>query len=98
MTQIIWGSVNADGTINTGTGFRVERIKPGEYTITFNTKFSVTPAVVATQNRFADPNQSNMDGVAVPIVNTGSCQINTGANNSGLPPQDRNFGFIAIGE
>ncbi|WP_156438291.1 hypothetical protein [Burkholderia sp. BDU5] len=96
MSRIIWGSVNANGSINSGSkDFRVERTDTGKYVITFNTQFSVTPAVVATQNNFGDSGQSNMDGVSAPFVNAGYCQINTGDNSNKF--QDRSFGFIAIG-
>ncbi|KGU73545.1 hypothetical protein [Burkholderia pseudomallei] len=94
--RIIWGSVNADGSIKSGSDdFAVERTAEGKYTVSFNNGFSVTPAVVATQNNLGNPNQSNQDGVVVPFVNRNSFEIVTG-NNSGNN-QNRSFGFIAIG-
>ncbi|AIO65358.1 hypothetical protein [Burkholderia oklahomensis] len=95
-SRIIWGSVNADGTIKSGSGnFAVERIDTGKYTVSFNAGFSTVPAVVATQNNYGGTNESNLDGVAVPFVNQNSFQANTG--DGGGKPQNRSFGFIAIG-
>lgn len=96
MARIIWGSVNANGSIASGSDYRVERTDTGKYVITFNTPFSRTPAVVAMQNNYGDSGQSNMDGVVAPFVNTGYCQINTG--NNGNKFQDRSFGFVVVGD
>jgi hypothetical protein len=96
ITQRLWGSIAANGAItNSSGGFTVSNTGPGVYTINFTTPFLVVPAVVATQNNFGSTGESNVDGVAVPVVTTSSAQFVTGdsAGNKG----NRAFGFTAIG-
>lgn len=94
--RIIWGSINADGSIKSGSDdFAVERTAGGKYTVSFNNGFSMTPAVVATQNNFGNSSESNQDSVAVPFVNKNSFEIVTGDSSGNI--QNRSFGFIAIG-
>jgi hypothetical protein len=95
-TRTIWGSVNKDGTVHSGSGFTVEKKGAGIYTIHFTSKFRGPPAVVATQNNYrGDGWQSNLDGVAVQTVYTSQFSLVTG--NSRGDKEDRGFGFIAIG-
>ncbi len=44
----VWGTVNGDGTIASGTGFTVTKTGAGEYVITFNAKFENQPAPTTT--------------------------------------------------
>lgn len=94
--RISWGSVNANGQIISGSNdFTVTNTSSGRYTIAFNQGFSTTPAVVGSQNNYDNANQSNLDGVAFPFVNTNSFQINTGDGTG--KAANRSFAFIAIG-
>jgi hypothetical protein len=95
-TTIIWGSINANGTIQSGSGnFNVERQSTGNYLIGFDTKFSVEPAVVGDQNNFNSSTQDPRDGVVFPFVTTNTFTALTA--DSGGKLTDRSFGFIAIG-
>jgi hypothetical protein len=94
--RIAWGSVAANGQIISGSNdFTVTNTSSGRYTIAFNQGFASTPAVVGSQNNFDNANQSNLDGVAFPFVNTNSFQINTG--DGAGKPGNRSFAFVAIG-
>lgn len=105
MSKIIYGSVNSDGTIESGFGFNVERSDVGIYKITFDNPFTKIPTVVATQcysngdgnwDNISDPGGDTRDNVVVIAVKEDSCKLKTG--NSGGIVDNRKFGFIAIGE
>ena len=88
--------MNADGSVASGSeDFSVTNVETGVYVIGFRSNFIGLPAVVATQNRFGGVNESNLDGVAVPLVAAGSATAVTG--DGGGSKQNRAFGFIAIG-
>jgi hypothetical protein len=107
MSKIIYGSVNLDGTIESGIGFEVQKSDVGIYQITFDNPFTKRPTVVATQC-FSNADSSDSwddisanggdtrDNVVVIAVKEDSCKLKTG--NSGGIACDRKFGFIAIGE
>jgi hypothetical protein len=88
--------VNADGSIAGGSeDFSVTNVEKGVYVIGFTSNFHGLPAVVATQNRYGNVKQDNTDGVAVPMVASGSATLVTG--NNGGSKENRSFGFMAIG-
>ena len=93
--KIIWGSINANGTIASGENFTVSRIGTGVYEISFHSPFNGLPAVVGSQNRFGELNEASTDDVAFPFVSNGATTAVTG--NNGGEHEDRNFAFIAIG-
>ncbi|MDN7919233.1 hypothetical protein QZM99_14180 [Burkholderia gladioli] len=97
MASTVWGSVDQDGNILSGSGdFSVENPSSGIYKIIFENTFNGIPAVVATQNNWGKTSEQNTDGVVVPVVNNNYCNIVTG-NASGSQQINRAFGFIAIG-
>ncbi len=90
-SSILWGSINADGTIAGGSGgFWVGRQGPGMYVITFPS-FAKPPAIIGSQNKSED----NRDGMVFPWVNTNYAIAVTGNANGNQ--EDRSFSFIAIG-
>lgn len=104
--RIIRGSVNANGTIKEGQGFKVVREETGVYVILYDRPFASnsTPTVVTCQN-YRNWSDINYDGgwatdnsVLVASLSD-RCKIITG--NEQNPPNfghlDRNFTFIAIG-
>jgi hypothetical protein len=94
---ILWGSINADGTIASGSGgFSVTaQGSSGQYVISFRTLFQGVPAVVGSQNRFGGLNESSLDNVVFPLVDSGTATALTGDSDNHQQP--RNFAFIAIG-
>ncbi|MFD1746842.1 hypothetical protein ACFSE1_15305 [Rhizobium helianthi] len=97
MTQrIIWGNVNADGSIHSGSGdFAITRTDNGVYMIQFNDDFTTTPAIVASQVRWGDIGQKTADNVVFPFLNKNGATAITGDNSGNRT--NRNFAFIAIG-
>jgi hypothetical protein len=96
MSTIVWGSIAANATITSSSGgFTVKSGGTGIYIITFSAAFAGIPAIVATQNNYGSTGESNVDGVAVPVISTTSAQVITG--DSGGNKQNRAFGFIAQG-
>ncbi|MGL3606961.1 hypothetical protein ACSV9I_10635 [Rhizobium sp. G187] len=94
--RTIWGTVNANGTILSGSGdFAVSRTANGQYQIQFNDDFTVTPAMVGSQVLYQGLNENPIDNVVFPFLNKNGATAITGdaAGNHG----DRSFSFIAIG-
>jgi len=93
---ILWGSINADGTIASGSGgFSVTVQGSGQYVISFRTLFQGVPAMVGSQNRYGALGESSLDNVVFPLVDSGTATALTG--DSANHQQPRNFAFIAIG-
>lgn len=49
MSTIVSGYIDKDGSILSGSGFRVSRVSTGRYTVNFESAFPRTPACVVTQ-------------------------------------------------
>lgn len=107
MSKIIYGSVNSNGTIESGIGFKVQQPSmAGIYQITFDNPFIKRPTVVATQclsttfsdswDAMSDNGGNTRDNVVVIAVKEDSCKLKTGDSDGN--PCLRKFGFIAIGE
>lgn len=95
--RIVWGSIDKNGNILSGSdGFSVGNVGAGRYKITFSPGFATLPAIIATQNNFGSGDEYNTDGVVVPFVDKGSCQVNTGGGTANSL-QNRSFAFAAIG-
>ena len=94
-TKTVFGYVNADRTIESGTGdFSVGvKVSAGIYTITFQEEFDVIPAVVAN----CQEDQTNR-GVSIHIsqITTGQAQLVV-MNTSNQTPYDISFFFVAMG-
>ncbi|MBV9451507.1 MAG: hypothetical protein JO345_37035 [Streptosporangiaceae bacterium] len=96
----IWGVVNANGTTKSGTGFKVDHVGTGIYTILFDKSFNVLPAVVTTQlfpgndpdSHGGDPR----DNTVVAYIGNDRCRVITGQDNG--DKEDRAFSFVAIGQ
>ncbi|MEV6040510.1 hypothetical protein AB0L65_56035 [Nonomuraea sp. NPDC052116] len=92
------GLVQASGAIATGSGFTVEHIVEGTYSVTFNQPFSEAPSVVTTQ---VYPNTSNStggdtrDNSVVVYISPQMFRVITG--DSSGKKTDRSFAFIATG-
>jgi hypothetical protein len=90
---ILWGSINADGTIASGSGgFWVGRQAPGLYVITFPS-FAQPPAIIGSQTR--NRSVDNRDGMVFPWVNSNYAIAVTGNANGNQ--ENRSFSFIALG-
>lgn len=95
MPKIVWGTINADGSVVDGSDdFSVSVQGSGQYVISFSPTFSGTPAVVGSQTRFGNLGEWPSDTLCFPFVSGGSVTAITG---SGSNPGNRNFSFIAIG-
>ena len=95
-TMTVWGVVNKDGSINSSSGgFSVTHQGHGEYTISFSPAFSATPAITGSQVLFAQDNQSTLDGIVFPYLNSGAATVFTG--DGGGSQEARSFSFIAMG-
>ncbi|HSS78068.1 MAG TPA: hypothetical protein VLV54_15165 [Thermoanaerobaculia bacterium] len=100
--QIIWGCVNADGSIYNGTGFTpVPPNSPGVYNVIYSVPFKSTPAVVAIENwtSWTDFNYNRgdtRDNCVLVASDPTKFEIITG--DSSGKKTNRNFSFIAVGE
>ena len=95
----VWGCVGSNGsTIYSGTGFKVDRVATGVYTILFDVPFAKWPSVVATQ-MFPGTMNSNggdtRDNAVVIAISTDRFRVTTGASDG--KQADRDFSFIAMG-
>jgi hypothetical protein len=99
--QIIWGCVNKDATIHSGTGFTPVDSGTGFYDVVFKVPFLTTPSVVTLQN-FSDwtnwtyDNGNTRDNTVLIGVDRTKFKVATG--NGDGKRTDRNFCFIAVGE
>jgi hypothetical protein len=85
--RIVRGYVNANGTIDSGSGFTVTHTVVGLYTIYFATPFTARPAVVVSP-----------DGVGLlPVVSPGGIAANVILATTSNSQTDSSFSFIAIG-
>jgi len=103
MIKIIYGNVNADGSIKSGEGFDVVHDKTGQYTIVFGAHFTSVPAVVTLQNYpgwddFHSDGGCTFDNTVLIAVNVEKCKVKTGDAEGKGNACDRNFTFIAIGD
>ncbi|MGE5342952.1 MAG: hypothetical protein ACM3SY_15870 [Candidatus Omnitrophota bacterium] len=101
MSTIIFGNVNANGTVYSGTGFIVVHDHEGEYTIVFLTPFKNVPAVASIQNYpgwsdFGSGGGNTVDNTVLIAVTREKFKIKTGTSAGAA--NDRNFTFIAIGD
>jgi hypothetical protein len=97
---IIFGCINKDGSIHSGSGFTVDYLGGGHYLINYDTRFSKTPAVVLTQNYrnwedFGYVGGNTKDNAVLVASDTLKFKVKTGDSNG--DGTDRNFAFISIG-
>lgn len=93
------GRINSDGTIAAGTGFTCSKTATGQYTITFNSAFSVIPVI--TVNAFqgaaeiANGNSAwaNPDAISTTSVTIYTGTIGNGSGGFGNAYSNRSFHF-----
>ena len=98
--RMIWGCVNGDGTVASGSSFTVERTSRGTYRITYTVPFSALPAVVLTQNYklwddFGYGGGNTRASCSLVASSTTQCKLVTGDEHG--VNTNRNFTFLAIG-
>ena len=100
--HIIWGCVNKNGTIYSGTGFTPVANGDGFYEVVFTpVQFKTTPSVVTLQNHadwtnWTYTNGNTRDNTVLIAVDRTKFKVATG--NGDGKRTDRNFCFIAVGE
>jgi hypothetical protein len=97
---LISGTINADATVNSGSGFRATGIGDGVYFIDFNPSFGSLASVVLTQNYpkwddFSSAGGNTLDNAVIVAANEHQFKYITGAWDG--PKVDRNCSFIAAG-
>ena len=88
--RMVRGTINADGTVQLGSGFTSTRNSLGTFAITFPTAFSNTPSVT-TQIVTA----AGFSFTRVSAATASSCTLQIITTQGGL--EDQPFSFIAIG-
>jgi hypothetical protein len=99
-TRVIWGRVNANGTVAAGAGFTVARLGAGRYEISFDTPFSLPPAVIISNvwgafNLEGGASVDTRENALVDRILTNAVIVDTGDTTGDLT--DSNFCFMAIG-
>lgn len=98
--RIMWGAINANGTIQAGSGFDCKKVGTGEYLVDWDTPFSSMPAVLLTQNyrnwdAFDYDGGDTRDNAVLIAADGNAFKLETGGSDG--KRSDRNFTFIAIG-
>ncbi len=94
--RMIRGSVDANGTILAGTGFKVQAPGKGLFTLTFTQSYQSPPTVVATQYwKTYQSGINTLDNSLVVAITATGCQILTG-DSAGVQT-NRPFCFVAMG-
>ncbi|MEJ8474656.1 hypothetical protein [Roseibium algae] len=98
----VWGVVNADGNIKSGSqdrdgnnNFKIVKAATGTYQIQFNSSFSAIPAIIGSQVLWGNLNQSTLDNIVFPDLNKDGATAIVGDASGN--PTDRHFSFIAKG-
>ncbi|MEU4225340.1 hypothetical protein AB0F17_13670 [Nonomuraea sp. NPDC026600] len=95
----VWGCVGSNGsTIYSGTGFKVDRVGTGVYTVLFDVAFPQWPSVVATQmypGNMSSTGGDTRDNAVVIAISTDRFRVTTGGSDG--KQADRDFSFIAMG-
>lgn len=98
--KIIWGCVNADGTLHSGANVNITNLGDGVYLVNFLAPFTGTPSVVLAQNYrnwgdFEYGGGDTRDNCVLIAVDQFKFKVVTGGSNG--DHTDRNFTFIAVG-
>jgi hypothetical protein len=98
--RIVSGIVDPSGTPFSGSGFRVDVVNPGLYTVLFDTAFNIIPAVTASEiypwPLKADSEGGNTKDNAV-IVYLSSDRVRIKVGDKDGTALNRAFCFIAVG-
>lgn len=92
----IYGTINKDGVILSGSGFSVTKHQTGQFIIDFEQEFKDIPAIVGSQTGWGKLSENTLDNVVFPFLSNGSATALTG--DSSGDPSSRQFSFIAMGE
>jgi len=98
MDRMVCGYVSASGNVISGTGYRVDHVDPGLYTVFFDTAFNTIPSVVVTQVFNGDINYhggDTRDNAVVVGILADRFRVVVGEQNGSH--SDRRFTFIAAG-
>ena len=98
--KLLWGCVDADGAVRSGSGFTVSRSAVGTYRITYDTAFTALPAVLLTQGDklwgdFGRGGGDTRAGCRLVAGDATQCKLVTG-DEFGVHV-NRNFCFLVIG-
>ncbi|MES2474469.1 MAG: hypothetical protein V4640_01720 [Verrucomicrobiota bacterium] len=88
--RIVRGMVTTSGTINSGSGFTVNKTGVGTYEITYSSAFADTPAIIVTVEEATAPQIATYTGI-------GSSSITVKIWTTGGAPVDSFFSFTAMG-
>lgn len=94
MATTIFGNVNKDGNVTSGTGFTSAKSATGQYTITFTTAFTGMPSFIATLTSDTAKGDQNNNFIN---VNPGQQVTTVYTVDSNEKGEDSPFSFIAIG-
>lgn len=86
--QIITGYVEANGTINSGTGFSITKLGTGSYRVSFTASFSGIPCAVCTP--------ANNNGAFATISGITASNVDYVIRSDNGSAIDSAFGFIAM--
>lgn len=98
---LIYGNVNMDGSVHSGTGFTAQRTATGTYRLVFDTPFDNPPAVVLTSHAnlwqdFGTGGREIRTWCQVIASDVSQCKVVVG--DPGGAPANRNFSFIVAGD
>lgn len=98
---LIYGNVNMDGTVRSGTGFTAQRTATGTYRLVFDAPFDHPPALVLTSHAnlwqdFGGGGREIRTFCQVVASDESQCKVVIGG--VGGVPANRNFSFIAAGD
>ncbi|HEY9804886.1 MAG TPA: hypothetical protein V6D25_31420 [Leptolyngbyaceae cyanobacterium] len=102
--KIIYGTVNEDGSKQSGEGFEVKAVDVGNYLITVSEPFASSPSVVATLKDWGADNQIIVKDITnqqfqIAIWDLGiKQQSGSTATEIAVTKEKSAFNFIAIGE
>lgn len=97
---MVWGTVNADGSIHSGSNFECVLPAVGTYIVDFDPPLAELSSIVVTQNYpdWDDPGHaggSTLDNAVIVAANAGNVKYITGG--SGGDKVSRNCSFVAVG-
>lgn len=98
--RIMWGAVNANGTVQAGSGFDCKKVATGTYIVDWDTPFPSMPAVLLTQNyknwdQFDFSGGDTRDNAVLIASDRNAFKLETG--DGARERSDRNFTFLAVG-
>ncbi|SCW64648.1 hypothetical protein SAMN04487970_102371 [Paenibacillus tianmuensis] len=94
--RVLWGTVDPDGSIVSGMGYKVDKGGKGLYTVIFDESYSFVPGVSTTQIYYNNGNGGDTrDNSALVFVKNDRFRVKTGNDNGDA--SDRGFSFVVAG-